>query len=82
MILGGKLPVESNIHDVYHTLPRTLVYFIGILELGHLCKQGGPVQRPAIPPACGLYQGREVGLRDVQPREPHHTGLALSNLQK
>lgn len=59
--------MESKTHDIYYTLPGTLIYFIGILELGHLCEQGGPVQRPAIPPACGLYQSCEIGLWNVQP---------------
>lgn len=59
--------METRVCDSHCTLPRTLVYFISILELGHLCEQSGPVQRPAIPPACGLYQCCEVGLWDVQP---------------
>lgn len=50
------------------------------MELGHLREQGGPVQRPAVPPAGGLHQRSEVGFRDVQPREPHDAGLALSDL--
>lgn len=64
------------------TLSCPLCHFIGILEAGHLREQGGAVQRPAVPPARGLHQGREIGFRDVQPREPHHIGLTLGDLER
>lgn len=66
-VLRGKPQLESRVCDPRCTLPCSLIHFIGILELGHLCEQGGPVQRPAISPARGLYQCCEVGLWDVQP---------------
>ena len=65
-----------------HTLSCPLIHFVCILELGHLGEQSGAVQWPAVPPAGGLHQGREVGFWDVQPREPHHTGLALGDLER
>lgn len=63
------------------TLSCPLIHFICVLELGHLREQGGAVQWPVVPPAGGLHQGREVGLWDVQPREPHHAGLTLGDLE-
>lgn len=64
------------------TLSCPLGHFLCILELGHLREQGGAVQWPVVPPTGGLHQGREVGLGDVQPREPHHAGLTLRDLQR
>lgn len=41
----------------------------------------GPSGQPfLLQVAC--HQGREVGFWDVQPREPHHTGLALGDLER
>ena len=71
-----------NAQGAGRTLSRPLIHFVCILELGHLREQGGAVQRPAVPPAGGLHQGREVGVWAVQPREPHHTGLTLGDLER
>ena len=79
----GDLTGESvSLQGAGHTLSCPLIHFICILELGHLGEQSGAVQWPAVPPAGGLHQGREVGFWDVQPREPHHTGLALGDLER
>lgn len=74
--LGEEIPQRAD-----RTLSCPLVHFICILELGHLCEQGGAVQRPVVPPTGGLHQGREVGFWNVQPREPHHAGLTLGDLE-
>lgn len=48
---------------------------------GHLCVEGGVIQRPLVFPAGSLHKRGQVRLRHVQAREPEHPGLALGNLQ-
>lgn len=48
---------------------------------GHLRVEGGVIQGPLVSPAGGLNQSGQVGLGDVEAREPHHLWLPLSNLQ-
>lgn len=48
---------------------------------GHLRVEGGVIQGPLVFPAGGLNQSGQVGLGDVEAREPHHLWLPLVNLQ-
>eukprot|EP00982_Pelagococcus_subviridis_P009579 30935-Pelagococcus_subviridis.AAC.14 len=45
--------------------------------LRHFRVQRGLIQRPPFIPARGLHERRGVRLGNVQPREPHHRGLAV-----
>mmetsp|Transcript_14108 Transcript_14108/g.33880 ORF Transcript_14108/g.33880 Transcript_14108/m.33880 type:complete len:904 (+) Transcript_14108:88-2799(+) len=56
---------------------QLLAHLRRLREARHLRVQRGLVQRPLLGAARRLHQRRRVRLGDVQPRQPHHRGLAL-----
>lgn len=64
--------------------PTLLSSFSDVLcfpVLGYLCVEGGVIQGPPVFPAGGLDKSSQVGLRNVQARQPHHLRLTVGDLQ-
>ena len=64
------------------TLVCPLGDLVGVCPVGDLCVQSWPVQGPAVLPAGGLHQRGQVGLRNVQSRQPDNRWLSVIDLQK
>jgi len=63
-----------QVQALYEVTVRVLAVqqLVGRLEVGHVREQSGLVQWPAATSARRLHYGRQVGLGDVQARQPHH----------
>lgn len=86
---GNKTSIRISVHNSslmtlrtvsVITLSRSVTDFILTAVLGHLCVQCGEIQRPAIFPTRSLDQGSQVGLWDMESREPHNFWLPLIHL--
>ena len=62
------------------TLVNSFSDFLGLRVGGDTSVQRRLVQRPTILPARRLDQSREIGLGNVESRQPDHVGLVLSRL--
>jgi len=66
---------EQTRHET--TLMCPLGDLVRIRPLGDLSVESGPVQGPAVLPASGLDESCQVGLWDVQSRQPHDSWLPV-----